>query len=133
MIQGRTALYEGFMVVIHPYPKLGMTAYRNPEYYHNGISSYEAVPGADLAIMIDDAGDYGEFTQEQFDELAGSTADIPTIDTCVGCGNEFVAQELLYEGIEPLVFDPRCRICMIKQVQDIAGPENVQLPESFRN
>ena len=121
MMEDRTALYRGFMIIIHPYPKLGMTAYRNPEYYHGGTTSYEAVAGADITIMIDDARDYGDFTQEQFDALAGGTADIPTIDTCVGCGQQFLAEMLSYEGVEPVVFDPRCRICMIKQAQDIRG------------
>ena len=132
MIEGRTGLYRSFMIIIHPYPKRGMTAYRNPEFYRSGTSSYEAVPGADIAIMIDDAEDYGEFTSEQFEMLAGATAAVPVVDTCVGCGQEFPVEMLMYEGVEPIVFDPRCHICMIKQVQDIAGPENVILPESWR-
>ena len=122
MIEGRTGLYKRFLVIIHPYPKRGMTAYRNPEFYRGGTSSYEAVPGADITTIIDDAEDYGEFTPEQFEMLAGATAAVPTADTCVGCGQEFPAEMLLYEGIEPAVFDPRCNICMIKHVQDIAGP-----------
>ncbi len=133
MIEGRTALYRGFMVIMHPYPKLGMTAYRNPEYYRGGTSSYEADPGADIAILIDDAGDHGDFTSEQFEVLAGRQAAVPTIDTCVGCGQEFHAELLMYEGVEPIVYDPRCNICMIKQAQDIYGPRNVILPESWRN
>lgn len=132
MIRGRTALYKGFMIIMHPYPRMGMTAYRNPEYYNNGISSYEAVPGADIITMIDDAGDYGEFTQEQFDELAGTTADVPTVDVCVGCGQEFPAELLMYEGVEPIVFDPRCNVCMTKQMQDKYGAENVILPSTDR-
>lgn len=133
MIEGRTALYKGFLVIMHPYPKLGMTAYRNPEYYRNDVSSYEAVPGADISVMIDDAGDYGEFTPEQFEMLAGATAAVPVVDVCIGCGQQFPAEMLLYEGVEPVVFDPRCRICFIKQAQDIYGAEGVVLPESFRN
>lgn len=49
-------------------------------------------------------------------------------DTCVGCGKEFVAYELLYEGVEPDVHSPRCRWCTIKQAQEIYGVENVLLP-----
>lgn len=133
MITGRTALYNGFMIIIHPYPKLGMTAFRNPEYYHNDVSSYVADPGVDISNMIGDAGDYGDFTQGQFAELAGSTADVPTFDTCVGCGMEGPADIFFYEGVEPIVYDPRCNVCMIKQAQDIYGTENVILPESYRN
>lgn len=133
MVEGRTALYKNFMIIIHPYPRRGMTAYRNPEYYHNAIRSYEAVRGADIAVIIDDAGDYGEFTAEQFAELTGSTSDVPTVDTCVGCGQEFPADVLSYEGVEPVVFDPRCNICLIKQIQDKFGPENVILGEDWLN
>ena len=133
MITGRTAFYKGFLVIINPYPGLGMTAYRNPEYYSNNVSSYVAVPGADIGIMIDEAGDYGEFTQEQFDEIAEGTDRVPIIDVCVGCGMESPADLLMYEGVEPVVFDPRCKICLIKQIQDRFGAENVILPDEFRN
>ena len=131
-MEGRTALYKGFMVIMHPYPKRGTTAYRNPEYYRGGTSSYEAVPGADVTSTIDDAEDYGEFTSEQFEMLAGAAAAVPAVDTCVGCGQQFPAEMLMYDGIEPVVFDPRCHICMIKQAQDIYGAEDVILPESWR-
>ncbi len=131
-IEGRTAFYKGFMIIMHPYPKLGMTAYRSPGYRSDGVSSYEAVPGADIAVMIDDAEDHGEFTSEQFEVLAGSKATIPVVDTCVGCGQEFPAELLMYEGVEPILFDPRCNICLIKQAQDTFGPEDVILPESWR-
>ena len=133
MIEGRTALYRGFMIIIHPYPKRGMTAYRSKEFYLRNITSYVAQPGIDITDMMDDANDYGEFTTEHFSELVGSTDLLPIVDICVGCGQEFLAQELLYEGVEPIVFDPRCRICMIKQAQDTFGAENVILPESYRN
>lgn len=132
MMEGRTGLYKGFMIIIHPYPKRGMTAYRNPEYYRGGTSSYEAVPGADITTIIDDAEDYGEFTSEQFEMLAGATSAVPVVDTCVGCGQEFPAEMLMYEGVEPIVFDPRCNICLVKQAQDRFGPEDVILPESWR-
>lgn len=133
VIEGRTALYRGFMVIMHPYPKRGMTAYRSLVYYNSGTSSYEAAPGEDIATIIDDANDHGELTEEQFEELAGASANLPEIDLCIGCGQEHPAEEMYYEGVEPIVFDPRCHICMVKQAQDVMGPENVILPEGWRN
>ncbi len=132
MITGRTAFYRGFLVIIHPYPKRGMTAYRNPEYFNAGMASYEVGPGVDISDVIISLGDHGDFSQEEFDELSEGTSRVPIVDTCVGCGVEFPADELMYEGIEPIVFDPRCHICIIKQAQDRFGPENVILPDSWR-
>jgi len=54
-------------------------------------------------------------------------------DICVGCGQEFNPEELFYEGVEPDVRSPRCRICVIKQAQDIFGPENVDLGPEWEN
>lgn len=125
MIEGRTALYKGFMVVILP---SGMKAYRNPEYFSNGITSYEVPTDTDISNVIDDAGDYGEFTADQFAELAGATANVPIVDTCVGCRQQFPAEMLSYEGVEPIVYSPRCHICLIKQAQNRFGAENVILP-----
>ena len=128
MTGDRTVLYRGFMVIIHSYPQLGMSAYRNAEYYNKNTPSYKSAPGEDIAILIDELNDHGDFT-----EIEEGKDFVPIIDTCVGCGQEFPSNVLLYEGIEPIVFEPRCRICLIKQAQDRFGADNVILPESYRN
>ncbi len=130
MIEGRTALYKGFMVVIHP---SGMEAYRSTDFFSSNITSYIVPPDTDITTLIDDAEDHGDFTQEQFEELAGASALIPIVDVCVGCGQDFPAEMLLYEGVEPVVYAPRCHICQIKQMQDKFGAENVILGEEFTN
>ncbi len=130
MIEGRTGLYKGFMIVIH---SRGMDAYRSVYFFNSGTISYLAPPNVDITTLIDNNEDHGDFTQEQFEELAGASADVPVVDVCVGCGQDFPAEMLMYEGIEPVVFAPRCRICLIKQIQDEYGAENVILPEEFTN
>ena len=110
-----------------------MSAYRNPEYYQAPMPSYEVSEGVDITLRILEAEDFGEFTQEQFEALGGEMYPMATSDVCVGCGQTFPAEMLMYEGVEPIVYEPRCNICLIKQAQDIYGPEDVILPEEFRN
>ena len=126
----RSALYRGFMVIIR---QDGMKAYRNPEYFSNNISSYEVPQDTDISFVIDEAEDDGDFSLDMFNEVAGESQYLGMTDVCIGCGQEFPVEMLLYEGVEPLVFAPRCNICTIKNVQDIAGAENVILPEKWRN
>ena len=133
MITGRAAFYRGFLVDIQSYPQLGMSAYRNLEYYLDGITSYTSRPGEDIADVIDFTGDRGDFSQEEFERVAAGKQNVPVIDTCVGCGAVYPAELLMYEGVEPLVFDPRCKVCVIKHMQDQFGSENVILPTDYRN
>jgi len=126
---GRTALFQGYLIVI---TLNSMKAYRNKELFNNDLPSCEVGKEIDITLNIKE-GDYGEFTPEIFNEVAGDSQYLGETDICVGCGQEFPVGMLLYEGVEPIVFAPRCNICTIKQVQDIAGAENVILPESWRN
>lgn len=50
-----------------------------------------------------------------------------SFDTCVGCGKQFVVFELFYEGVEPDVHSPKCKWCLIKEMQEKFGVENVIL------
>ena len=54
-------------------------------------------------------------------------------DKCVRCEKEFVAYELLYDGVEPDVHDPLCHTCIIADAQERFGPENVILPHPSQN
>lgn len=128
MIQDRTALYQGFLIDIFP---SGMNAYRNEQFLMSDTPSYKVGKDTDITFEIGD--DYGNFTPDEFDRVAGSTQYLGESDVCVGCGQQFPVGMLMYEGVEPIVFSPRCSICMIKQVQDVAGPENVILPPEWRN
>ncbi len=127
----RAVLYRGFMVLVNP--DRGMRAYRSPLYYKGDMVTYEVPLNEDISNKIDEMDDRGEFTEETLREVAGDRADFPEVDICVGCGDEFDVHELYYEGVEPVVFAPRCRVCLIKQAQDIAGKENVDLGPSWNN
>ena len=131
MIGGRIALNKQWLIVEDPDGII--KAYRSPWNYHNNTPSMSSFTWPDINAMITEANEHGDFTDELFVETVGETRFPPTVDICVGCGQEFPAEELLYEGMEPVVHSARCRICMIKQAQDIFGPENVILPESYRN
>ncbi len=48
-------------------------AYRNMSFYHSNIVTYTATYASQMDTIIDEAGEYGEFTLEQFDELAGTS------------------------------------------------------------
>lgn len=52
---------------------------------------------------------------------------IPT-DKCTKCGKEFPQYELLYDGVEPDIHSPMCRMCTIKDAQERYGAENVIIP-----
>ncbi len=68
MIEGRLGIYKRFMIVEHP--EGHVVAYRSPEYYRSGITSYQTTSRDNISLMIDEAEDYGEFTDEQYAELA---------------------------------------------------------------
>ncbi len=65
----RKRLHKGFLIVDD---MMGgeFEAYRSKEYYYGGIITYTAIYASDMDTIIDEAGEYGEFTLEQFDELA---------------------------------------------------------------
>ena len=46
-------------------------AFRSREFYFGGIVTYTATSASQMDTIIDEAGEYGEITLEQFDELVG--------------------------------------------------------------
>lgn len=72
-----TSIYQGFLIVEDPTGCF--TAYRNMDYYRGGITSYMYGDQPGIESMIDNANDYGGFTEEvygrEFGQMPrGSTA-----------------------------------------------------------
>ena len=57
-------LYEGFLITDDQ--EGNVKAYRNREYYAGNTTSYEASSPADIRLMIDEAGDHGDFTEAEY-------------------------------------------------------------------
>lgn len=55
------------------------------------------------------------------------------MDKCIKCGNEFPSDELYYDGVEPDIHSPTCWYCMVKELQELYGVDNVILPSSMLN
>ncbi len=60
-------LYKGFLIA--KYSETDVRAYRNREYYTSDTTSYEASSQALLSQLIDDAGDQGDFTEQEYNAL----------------------------------------------------------------
>ena len=60
-------LYEGFLIV--EYSGTDVRAYRSREYYGNNITSYESKGQAFVTLMIDNAGDFGDFSEVDYNVL----------------------------------------------------------------
>lgn len=60
-------LYEGFLIA--DYRDGSVKAYRNREFYAGNTTSYETSSPASIRLMIDEAGDHGDFTAEEYDEI----------------------------------------------------------------
>jgi len=131
MIEGRIALKKQWLLVEDPDGII--KAYRNPANLGGCIPSMTSFTWPYINAMVIEADEYGEFTEDLFRETVGETRFPPPIDVCVGCGQEYPAGQLYFEGTEPIVHSGRCYICMVKQAQDLYGVENVELPNSFRN
>ena len=131
MIEGRVALNKQWLLVEHPDGII--KAYRNPDDYGKDLPSMSALTWPNINAMVIEVDEYGGFTEEILEQTVGETRFPPPVEVCVGCGQEFPATELSYEGVEPVVHSGRCHLCIILQAQGIYGPENVILPDSYRN
>ncbi len=49
------------------------------------------------------------------------------VDTCKDCSKEYPSEMLYYDGVEPDVHSPQCSWCMIKELQERFGVDNVRL------
>ena len=131
MIEGRVAVYNQWLIIEDPDGVI--KAFKNPWSYRNNVPTLSGFTWPEINSKITETSEVGDFIDELLDETVGETRFPPEIDICVGCGQEFPSFELSYEGVEPVVHSPRCHNCMIKQMQDVYGPEDVILPESYRN
>ena len=130
MQEGRVALYRQWLVIEDPDNII--KAYTTPENYRANRPVLSAYTWPGINVMIDQATGVGEFTSESLEQTLGDTRFPPPVDVCVSCGEEFPSGELMYDGVEPTVHSGLCHICVIGQAQNIYGPENVILPESWR-
>lgn len=76
------SLYEGFLIV--DYQEDNVKAYRNRAFYAGNTTSYETSSPANIKLMIDEAGDEGDFTEHEYHKLmrqlgreAASVSDLP--------------------------------------------------------
>ncbi len=60
-------LYKGFLIVT--YSETDVKAYRNREFYARNIKSYETSSLAYISQIINDAGEEGDFTDEEYGKL----------------------------------------------------------------
>lgn len=60
-------LYEGFLIAKHS--ETDVKAYRSRTFYAGNTTSYETTSQAFITQMIDDAGDHGDFTDEEYREV----------------------------------------------------------------
>ena len=60
-------LYKGFLIAEHS--ETDVRAYRNQELYAGNTTSYETTSKGYISQMIDEAEDYGYFTDVQYNEV----------------------------------------------------------------
>ena len=61
------SLYEGFLIA--DYQENNVKAYRNRAFYAGNTTSYETSSPANIKLMIDEAGDHGDFTEAGYNEV----------------------------------------------------------------
>ncbi len=61
------SLYEGFLIA--DYQEDNVKAYRNRAYYAGNTTSYETSSLANIKLMIDDAGDHGDFAEQEYNTV----------------------------------------------------------------
>ncbi len=61
------SMYSGFLITDDQ--ESNVKAYRNRAYYAGNTTSYEASSPANIGLMIDEAGDHGDFTVEGYNEV----------------------------------------------------------------
>ncbi len=61
------SMYNGFLITDDS--ESNVKAYRNGIYYAGNVTSYEASSPANIGLMIDEAGDQGYFTVEEYNEV----------------------------------------------------------------
>ncbi len=60
-------LYEGFLIADYQEDKV--KAYRSREFYAGNTTSYETSSPANIKLMIDEAGDHGDFDDAEYRKL----------------------------------------------------------------
>ncbi len=61
------SLYKGFLIA--DYHEDSVKAYRSRSLYADNIASYEDVSPADIHLTIGGAGDYGDFTESEYNKV----------------------------------------------------------------
>ena len=61
------SMYNGFLITDDS--ETNVKAYRNREYYAGNLTSYEAASPANIGLLIDEVGDHGDFTVEEYNEV----------------------------------------------------------------
>ncbi len=81
----RKRLHRGFLIVDD---MMGgeFKAYRNSVFFHSDIPTYTATSASQIDTIIDEAGEFGEFTVEQFDEITG-TSEQKQDELAIACYN----------------------------------------------
>ncbi len=67
----RKRLHKGFLVVDDMMGGM-FRAYRSMSYYVTNVPTFTEPHASQMDTVIDEAGEYGEFTLEQFDEVTGT-------------------------------------------------------------